>query len=132
MTPSFQILFGGALGAGFVFLTRKVLGRRENDGYAIGLVVAALIYVGFAGVWGTRGDLLAELPGVLIFGIVAALGRWHSPWWLAVGWAAHVGWDVVLHPLDTAGHAPAWYPPVCIGFDLLVAAYLASRIRQKA
>jgi hypothetical protein len=103
------------------------LGKRSaRKLLAFGLVVAALIYVGFAltsqykTIW-----LLAELCGVLIFTGFALAGLRHSAWWLIIGWALHAVWDVALHlhgPIQ--GVAPSWYAHLCLAFDLVVAAYL--------
>jgi hypothetical protein len=121
-----QILLGAVLAVPFVLYARAR--RGEDKIYALGLLVAALIYVGFvlaarAGV----GALLVELVGVALFGAVAWLGVRRSALWLAAGWAAHLGWDLLLHPLTTSGYAPAWYVRACVGFDLAVAAWIALR-----
>jgi len=42
------------------------------------------------------------------------------------GWALHPLWDAGLHDHSTQ-FVPHWYIGACIGFDLLVAVYLASR-----
>jgi hypothetical protein len=106
---------GVALAVPYVFYARRVH-------FAAGLVVAALIYVGFAIARGTTGSLLVELGGVALFTAIAFLGMRYSRWFLAAGWAAHVGWDLFLHPVDTSSYAPWWYPALCLGFDLAVAA----------
>ena len=46
------------------------------------------------------------------------------PGWLALGWTAHVVWDVALHLERAQPVVGAWYPLACIGFDLIVAGYL--------
>ena len=51
--------------------------------------------------------------------------------WLAAGWAVHVGWDLLLHPLTSTGYAPAWYVRACVGFDLVVAAWIALRPQRE-
>ena len=119
-----QILLGALLAAPLVLAAR---GRRvERQIYAAGLVVAALVYVGFAAAAGAGTAALArELIGVALFGAVAWLGLRRAAIWLAAGWAAHVGWDLLLHPLSEAGFAPAWYVRACIGFDLALAAWIA-------
>jgi hypothetical protein len=81
------------------------------------------VYVGFALPSADPRWLLIEAAGVALFGTVAWLGR-AAPWWLALGWAAHVAWDVGLH-LDRAQPlVGAWYPLLCVGFDLVVAGVL--------
>jgi hypothetical protein len=113
-------------------------GRKGEQGarriYAVGLVVAALIYVGFAAVGGASGRWLAvETVGLAVYGVAALAGlrRWLAL--LALGWAAHVGWDVLLH-LDGAGAAstPRWYPWLCVSFDLVVAGAVLAQARRPA
>ncbi len=123
---AFEILLGALLAAPFVLFARRR--RAEDRVYAAGLVVAALIYVGFALAAGAgTGALVTELIGVVLFAAVAWLGVRRAPLWLAAGWAAHVGWDLLLHPLIGPAYAPAWYVRVCVGFDLAVAAWIALR-----
>ncbi len=121
-----QILIGAALAVPLVLWARSR--RGEDRIYAQGLLLAALVYVGFALAAGAgRAALLVELVGVALFGAAAWLGWRRAALWLAAGWAAHVGWDLLLHPLTSAGYAPAWYVRACIGFDLVVAAWIAFR-----
>lgn len=121
-----QVLLGALLAVPFVVFART---RRVEDRiYAVGLLAAALVYVGFALAAGAgAGPLTAEGVGVAVFGAVAWLGLRRAPLWLAAGWAAHVGWDLLLHPLTGPAYAPAWYVRACIGFDLAVAAWIALR-----
>lgn len=120
------VLLGALVAAPFVVFARTQ--PAEDRVYAIGLAVAALAYVGFALAGGAAaGALLIELLGVAAFGAVAWLGVRRGPLWLAAGWAAHVGWDLLLHPLSGPAYAPAWYVRACIGFDLAVAAWIALR-----
>ena len=121
-----QVLLGALAAVPLVLYARRH--RGEDKVYAQGLAVAALIYVVFvlAASAGT-GALMTELLGTVIFGLVALLGVRRAALWLAAGWAAHVGWDLLLHPLTAEGYAPAWYVRACIGFDLVVAAWIALR-----
>jgi hypothetical protein len=117
------ILAGAVLGALFAAAARRLGGDGELRILALGLAVAALIYVGLAlpspaGRW-----LVVETAGVVIFGGIAWLGL-RRPGWLALGWTAHVVWDVALHLERTQPVVGAWYPLACIGFDLIVAGYL--------
>ena len=66
-------------------------------------MVAALVYVGFGAAGGAGARRLAlEIFGVLLYGAAAWAGLRGRPWLLALAWAAHVGWDVLLH-LSGAG-----------------------------
>jgi hypothetical protein len=61
--------------------------------------------------------------------MLAFLGIRHSAWLLALGWASHIGWDLLLHPADASSYAPWWYPAVCLGFDLVVAGAVVARFQ---
>ena len=119
------VLLGAVLGALFVTFARARKAA-ELRVLALGLIVAALIYVGLALAGKGREWLMIELLGVALFGCLAWLGLRASRWLLAAGWGAHVAWDVGLH-LDRA-HAVvgAWYPLLCVGFDLVVAGFVIS------
>ena len=91
---------------------------------ALSLVIAALIYVLFPLLFGGSSTwVLIELAGLLLYGSFALLGLRHSPLWIAVGWGLHVLWDLVLHSSGPGSEfVPAWYPGVCLGVDLTLAA----------
>lgn len=119
------ILLGAILGALFAIFARARKAA-EVRVLALGLVVAALIYVGLAVAGRGREWLGIEMAGVVLFGLLAWLGLRASPWWLAVGWVAHVGWDVGLHLDRAQAVVGAWYPLLCVGFDLVVAGFVLS------
>ena len=119
------ILVGAVLGGLFATFARA---RKAGEArvLALGLIVAALIYVGLAPGGKGREWLLIELAGVGLFGALSWLGLRASLWWLAVGWVAHVAWDVGLHLDRAQGVVDAWYPLLCVGFDLVVAGFVVS------
>ena len=129
-----EIIIGVLLALAFIYLFH--FGKEEvlKGIFAISLVIAALIYVGFA-VFGLLTNsasynwLLLEIAGLSIYFLFAFLGVKKSMWFLAVGWAAHVFWDTALHFGENVIFVPQFYPPVCIGFDLAVAAYILWRFR---
>ena len=101
----------------------KLLGRS--------LVIAAIIYIGFAVIWGNISWVGIESAGVVLYSFFYWLSlRWGINW-LAVGWLLHTIWDVALHLLGP-GHsiAPASYAVVCISFDFAVAFYILFKSRQ--
>lgn len=128
------LLVGAVLSLALVGLARWYPPGRERHVYAIGLVVTALIYVVF-GVAGGAGSrwLALEILGVLLYGAAAWAGLRGRPRLLAVGWAAHVAWDVLLH-LSGAGseYTPHWYPWLCVSFDLVVAGAVLASSRRGA
>ena len=133
MATVIALLLGTVLALALVGLARTYPPGRERRVYAVGLVIAALIYVGFGAVGGAGGRWLAlESLGVLLYGSAAWGGLRGRPWLLAVGWAAHVAWDVLLHLSGTGSeYTPHWYPWLCVSFDLVMAgAALASSTRR--
>lgn len=129
------LLLGTILSLALVGLARMHPPRRERRVYAVGLVITALVYVVFAVAGGASAQWLAlESLGVFLYGAAAWGGLRGRPSLLAMGWAAHVAWDVLLH-LSGAGseYTPHWYPWSCVSFDLvMVGAVLASSRRGAA
>lgn len=115
------ILIGAVLGAALVALAEWRGRERAAVVYGVGLVVAAIIYVGFALVGGASDWIETEIGGALVFSAVVVLGVRRFPSLLAAGWALHVGWDVFLHIDTGADFVPGWYPQLCVGFDLVLA-----------
>ena len=122
-----EVIVGVILATGFLLLARRSGSfAREKRIYATALVVVALIYVGFGLFSDSAGWKIIELLGVPAYSVFAWLGLKKSGWFLAIGWALHVFWDAGLHGVTTP-FVPHWYIAGCIGFDLLVAAYIAVR-----
>ncbi len=121
MTNLAAVAIGAGLALGLVLLIRRRGPAPERRVYALGLFVAAAVYVGFA-LWARAPfALLAETAGLGAYGWLAWLGWQRSARFLFWGWAAHVFWDVLLHPGPLVASVPAWYPPLCVGFDWVVA-----------
>jgi Family of unknown function (DUF6010) len=119
-----ELIGGAILAIGFLLLARRSKPfEKEKQIYAIGLVVVPLIYVGFGLFSDSLGWIIAELMGVPIYALFAWLGLKKSGWFLAAGWALHMLWDAGLHGVSTP-FVPHWYIAGCLGFDLLVAAYV--------
>jgi hypothetical protein len=132
MQIALQLLIGVVACGVFILVARTLKPERELRLYATGLVIAALIYVGFTAQGAAPAWLVLELAGLLVFTLLAWLGLKISPLILAFAWAAHVAWDVLLHKLLDVGFVPDWYPVVCVGFDLLLAGYIAVRVKSGA
>ncbi|RMF59941.1 MAG: hypothetical protein D6748_05230 [Calditrichaeota bacterium] len=116
-----QSIAGVILAIPFIFIISR--SKKWRPLLALSLVITALIYVIFAVSF--RGDeyrVLIEISGVFLYSIFALLGMKYTPLWISLGWATHVFWDIGLHLLGGGVHyAPDWYPPFCLGFDLLIA-----------
>jgi hypothetical protein len=132
MQIALQLLIGVIACAVFIVVARTLKPERELRLYAVGLVIAALIYVGFTAQGATPAWLVLELAGLLVFTLLAWLGLKISALILAFAWAAHVAWDLALHKLLDVAFVPDWYPVVCVGFDLLLAGYIAVRVKSGA
>ncbi|MEL6381919.1 MAG: DUF6010 family protein [Cyanobacteria bacterium J06626_18] len=116
----------GLMGAIAFLLLLRTLPQAESRILAWGLMVAAVIYVGFAVIGdASKAWVGVEIAGVGIYGLFAILGWLYSRWWLMLGWLLHPIWDVWLH-LFAKGtdFTPAWYALTCLSFDLLVAGYI--------
>ena len=133
METLLQLASGVALAVLFIWFARRRDRRRELIIYGIGLVVAALLYVVFSSAGGASLRwMMIEAAGVAAFTLMVVLGLKVSPWFLSLGWAVHVLWDVLLHLVEPQAFVPDWYPIACISFDVTVALYIAMRLWQRA
>jgi hypothetical protein len=120
-----QLAVGGILAGAAIGVVRAALPAYERHIWAATLTGAALVYVALALGAGLSTELLVETIGAIAFAKLALTGLLVSPWLLAVGWAAHAAWDVLIPTVIDTSFVPSWYVVVCIGFDLVVAFYLA-------
>lgn len=120
-------LFLGLASAIAFLMLLSVRPQAESRILALGLMVAAVIYVGFAVIGGAHQTWVkVEITGVGIYGLFALLGWRYSCWWLMLGWLLHPIWDVWLH-LFAKGtdFTPAGYAVACISFALVIAGYIS-------
>ena len=127
------LLLGIVFSLALVRMARTYPPAGERRVYAVGLVIAALLYVIFGVVGGAGARWLAlESVGVLIYGAAAWVGLRGWPSLLALGWAAHVAWDVPIHVSGAAvGYTPRWYPWLCVSFDLVIAGAVVASLRRR-
>lgn len=119
-----DILIGLLLAALGVLLGRYYIPKRDILFWRNGLVIAALIYIAFAIIGSAWDFLLLEFIGLIIYGTFAFLAVRHHLLWLAAGWGLHIIWDLYLHAGPDTTFVPAWYPGLCLGFDIIIAAYV--------
>ncbi len=132
LIPILALVLGTILSLALVGLARRYPPVSERVFYAVGLVIAALVYVVFGVAGGASAQWLAvEILGVLLYGTAAWAGLRSRPWLLAAGWSAHVAWDVLFH-LSGAGadYTPDWYPWFCVSFDLVMAGAVVASSRR--
>jgi hypothetical protein len=127
------LLLGIVFSLGLVRMARTYPPEGERRVYAVGLVIAAILYVIFGVVGGAGARWLAlESVGVLIYGAAAWVGLRGRSSLLALGWAAHVAWDVPLHVSGAAvEYTPRWYPWLCVSFDLVIAGAVVASLRRR-
>jgi len=91
--------------------------------------VAALIYVGFALVWGDAQWLAIEIAGVAASGMLLVAAGRAGFVLVALGWLLHPAWDLGLHLYGPGEHiVPQWYAVACVAFDLAVAGAIVCRL----
>jgi hypothetical protein len=121
---------GGAVAAAVTLLVPSLLSSRAALGFlAVWLGVTAGVYLGFALQDGRSSALGVEVVGLALFAALAtiALAR-QTAWLLAAGYVGHGLWDLVHHRrgIDTA--MPWWWVPACLGYDLVLGAYILIRL----
>jgi hypothetical protein len=126
VTPAVAVTVGIVGAAALVLLARGAGPGREMLLLAVGLGVTGIAYLLFGLARGAPGDhLVQELIGAVLFCGAAMLGARGRPGLLALGWTAHVLWDLFLHYTHGPAFAPDWYAMFCVGFDLPVGGYIA-------
>jgi hypothetical protein len=119
-----EIIIGILLAAISVAIVNKVYPNKDHAFWQMGLLIAAFIYVGFAIIGKSWSHLPVELIGVVLYGTFVWLSKKYTLYWLAVGWALHICWDIFLHNGTDTAFVPSWYPAVCLGFDIVIALYI--------
>jgi hypothetical protein len=93
--------------------------------YAIGLVLIAAVYIGFAVADGRRVVLGVEIAVAAAFVIIATAGAAGSPWLLVVGLLGHGLKDLWQHRRQFVENT-RWWPPFCAVVDGTAAAIIAA------
>jgi hypothetical protein len=125
------IIAGVVAAGGLVLLARWLAPRRVMLVYGVGLGITAVAYILLGLQRGAPADHLGfELVGAVLYGVLAVLGVWRWPALLALGWTAHVAWDLFFHYASGPAFAPVWYPWFCVGFDLFLGGYIAGLLNK--
>ena len=95
--------------------------------YALGLVVIASVYVGFAVADGRPKVIAVESSVTFVFVVVAAAALTGSPWLLVAGLAGHGLKDLWQHRSHFVANT-RWWPPFCMVVDWVVAAIIVGEI----
>jgi hypothetical protein len=100
--------------------------------HSVCLAVIGAIYVGFAFSDGRLAIVIIELTVGTGFVVLALLGLWQAPVFLAIGLVLHAFWDLAHRPQGITTKLPAWYPPFCAAFDFVFAGVFLVLARQLA
>jgi hypothetical protein len=95
--------------------------------YALGIIVIASIYVGFAVADGRTKVIVVESGVTLTFVVLAATAITGSPWLLVVGLVGHGLKDLWQHRTQFVANTH-WWPPFCMVVDWVVAAIIIIEI----
>jgi hypothetical protein len=95
--------------------------------YALGLIVIASVYIGFA-VSDGRPKVIAVESGVAFtFVVIAAAAVTGTPWLIVVGLVGHALKDLWQHRTQFVANT-RWWPPFCMVVDVVVAAIVVGEI----
>jgi hypothetical protein len=95
--------------------------------YALGLVLIASVYIGFAVADGRARVVAVETGIATVFVVVAAAAITGSPWLLVVGLVGHSLKDLWQHRTHFVANT-RWWPPFCMVVDWVVAAIIVGEI----
>lgn len=111
--------------AGLTILLIQTLSLENNHKmYAVALIIAASIYLGFSLLSQNTTWIFTETVGTITFSLIAFIGVKFSPWFLAMGWLIHPVWDLLIDNHKLTTFVPYWYPTFCIGYDIVIALYI--------
>jgi hypothetical protein len=95
--------------------------------YALGLVLIASVYIGFAVADGRWVVIAVETGVASVFVVVAAAAVTGSAWLLVAGLVGHGLKDLWQHRSQFVANT-RWWPPFCLVVDVTAAAIIATEI----
>ena len=104
---------------------------RDRAFYPVITIVIASYYGLFAVMGGSKSAFIQESVGITVFFVFAVAGFKHSLWIVAIALFAHGIFDFVHGGVITDPGVPAWWPPFCLAFDAVTAAYLAILLKRR-
>ncbi len=122
-----DLIIGGVAAIACLGFIHFLFPKKVLSIWRMGIIIAAIIYVGFVIQKGAWEFLYMELIGVGIFSFLAWLSLKYNNYWLSLAWALHIAWDMLLHDAASTAYVPVWYPVSCIGFDIMIACYVLGR-----
>ena len=126
-----EYFIGVILSAAVAALAAWVGFDRERAFYPTVLIVVGSYYVLFAASAASPSILMIEIAVACGFLILAVLGFKKHFWIVPLGMAGHGIFDLV-HPFVILNPGvPRWWPGFCLSFDVLLASWLAVRLRKR-
>ena len=127
-----KAMFIGVALALAVSLYARVVGLdRDRAFYPTVLAVIALIYDLFSVMGASTRVLLLEAAVTCVFLIAVAIGFRRSLWIVAAGLLAHGLYDFAHPWLFANPGVPGFWPPFCLGYDAMAAAWLAAALVKR-
>jgi hypothetical protein len=99
---------------------------RDRAFYPVITIVIASYYGLFAVMGGSIGALMHESIVITAFLLISVLGFRRNLWYVVVALAGHGLLDSVHGALIADPGVPTWWPPFCLVYDVVTAAYLAA------
>lgn len=125
-------LIVGAILALAVGLMATAVGLdRDRAFYPTVMIVIASYYALFAVMGGSTHALLLESLAAAAFLAVSVLGFKSSLWIVVAALAAHGVFDLVHGLVIPDPGVPAWWPELCLTYDLAAAGYLAWLMKSR-
>jgi hypothetical protein len=118
------IILGGVLAAATILGIALFPTDKAVDLLAMLLAIIGAVYIGFALADGRQKELWVELTAAAVTISLAVAGLWYSPFFLVIGYMFHGAWDIGHHPRLIQTRIVGWYPPACVVYDWIVAAFI--------
>jgi hypothetical protein len=100
--------------------------------HTVALTLIAGIYGGFAFADGRVWIAVLELAVGTAFVVLALMGLWVAPAFIAAGLILHALWDLAHRPRGIPTALPRWYPPFCAAWDFVFAGIFLWHARELA
>jgi hypothetical protein len=104
---------------------------RDRAFYPTITMVIASYYGLFAVMGGSTRALFAESVAIIAFLIISIVGFKRNLWLLVAALAGHGVFDFVHANVIADPGVPRWWPAFCLAFDVVAAAYLATRLSSQ-
>ncbi|MGH7803709.1 MAG: DUF6010 family protein [Candidatus Binatia bacterium] len=125
------IVVGVVVAVPVLVLAKRMTREGALDLMAVQLGAIAAVYVGSSLALGGIPLVATEMIGVTGFVVLALMGRWGSVSLLVIGYAAHAVWDLLHYWGVFLTFLPEWYAPFCLGYDGIVAAFVAAVLMRR-